>query len=254
MSSPDFDTQKYWEQRLQTRLNLRGTGHKALSLENNAWLYQAQRDCMDRLVDSHGIEISGKSVLDIGSGTGFYIEYFQNRQADKIFGIDITETSVQYLKRTFPTATFVAGDISSVEPPLKGQFDIVSAIGVLYHILDEARFHQALMNICQLLVPGGYLFISDSFHKPLLPSARHARLRSLQAYQPYLTQKIFDILAIQPIYYFSNRIIIPGIGPWILNYLHLGKWLYRLDDFMRNLHLDNGSGVKMLLAQRRIIE
>jgi len=254
MSAPDFDTQKYWEQRLQTRLNLRGTGHKALSLENNAWLYQSQRDCMDRLVDRNGIEISGKSVLDIGCGTGFYVEYFQNRQAGQIFGIDITETSVQYLKRTFPTATFIAGDISSVEPPLRGQFNIVSAIGVLYHILNEARFQQALMNICQLLAPGGYLFISDSFHKPLLPSARHAYLRPLQAYQPYLTQHKIDILAVQPIYYFSNRIIIPGIGPWILNYFHLGKWLYNLDNSLRNLRLDNGSGVKLLLAQRRIIE
>lgn len=253
MSSPDFDTQKYWEQRLQTRLNLRGTGHQALSLENNAWLYQAQRDCMDRLIESHNIEISGKSVLDIGSGTGFFIEYFQNRQAGTIIGVDITETSVDYLKRTFPTGTFIIGDISAVEQPFKDQFNIISAIGVLYHILDEARFQQALTNICQLLLPGGYLFISDSFHKPLLPSARHAHLRSLRAYQLVLSSQKIDILAVQPIYYFSNRIIIPRIGPWILNNLRLGKFLYQLDNLMRKLNFNNGSGVKILLAHRKTL-
>lgn len=245
-----IDTHQYWEQRLASRTNLLGTGHRALNLENNLWLYRAQRDCLDQVVAKHALQIAGKHILDIGSGTGFYVDFFQKHNPAAITGLDISETSVLYLKTTFPTHEFYTADISNDRLPVEGAYEIISAAGVLYHIVKDDLFEQALANICRLLVPGGYLFVTDAFEKPLLPTASHARLRPLSAYRPAFEGNGLEILELLPVYYLSNRIYFPLIGPFILNNLRLGKVLYNADRFLRVKGLNNGAGLKLMLARK----
>ncbi|RMF26012.1 MAG: hypothetical protein D6759_20410, partial [Chloroflexi bacterium] len=68
------DYRHYWERRLIRHPNLKGTGHRAFSLAYNRVLYQAQRDCLELVLARHQISLQGKRVLDIGSGTGFYVQ------------------------------------------------------------------------------------------------------------------------------------------------------------------------------------
>lgn len=250
MSKNELDTQSYWEQRLAAQTNLKGTGHRAFDLENNLWLYRTQRECLDQVLDENQIVVNGKSVLDIGSGTGFFVDYYQQRQAGVIVGVDLTQTSKNYLDENYLAGTFYVADISEKVLPFSGSFDIVSAMGVLYHIVDEDRFQQAIANICSLVKVGGHLVISDSFHIPLLPPARHARLRSLEEYEPLLTRSGVTILDLRPTYYLSNRTYIPIVGPMLINGLKLGRILYNIDKRLRKTKLSNGSGLKTLLARK----
>jgi 2-polyprenyl-3-methyl-5-hydroxy-6-metoxy-1,4-benzoquinol methylase len=250
MSKDKLDTRTYWEQRLATETNLKGTGHRAFDMDNNLWLYRTQRECLDQVLNEHHVMIPGKSVLDIGSGTGFFVDFYQERQAGSIVGVDLTVTSKNYLEAHYPAGTYYAADISEEALPFSGEFDIVSAMGVLYHIVDENRFQQAIINICSLLKSGGYLVISDSFQKPFLPTAQHAHLRSLMDYEPILKQQGVSILDLRPVYYLSNRTYIPVIGPALINGLKLGKTLYTIDQRLRQTKLSNGTGLKTLLARK----
>jgi len=250
MSKMSIDLRKYWDDRLASNLNLKGTGHRAFSLGYNQILYQAQADCLTSLLNKWRVNLAHKWILDVGCGTGFYVDYYMKRGAERVYGIDISETSVKYLTEKFPDCIFAVEDISRASLGYLGSFDFISAISVLYHVIDDKLFEQAIKNLCLLCKPGGYLLISDVFEGRWRPSAQHAHMRLLAQYQPYLEN--FEVLQIAPIYYFLNRSYIPFIGPKVIDIFRLGKLFYRIDDRLRRKGRKNGNGMKFMLAQRML--
>ncbi|MCB0064499.1 MAG: class I SAM-dependent methyltransferase [Caldilineaceae bacterium] len=242
--------QSYWEDRLRNNLNLRGTGHRAFGLAYNNWLYRAQSDCMDVIAARADVTFNGCTVLDVGSGTGYFVEYFMQQGAAHITGLDITQASVAYLRQAYPEHTFQVADIAEPNVNLAQQFDIVSIISVLYHIVDDAGFAQAVANLCDQVKPGGYLFLSDTFQQPFLPTARHARFRTLEEYRELLTEGGMAIVEVLPIYYFLNQTFVPLLGPRLIDLFQLGKPLYQLDTWLRKRQVQNGAGMKLLLARK----
>lgn len=249
MSKAPFNIKKYWNDRLSSNLNLKGTGHRAFSLKYNQYLYHAQVNCLSKLLEKRNIDLHNKSVLDVGSGTGYFIDFYLKHDPRKVCGIDISEISVNYLKTKFPNGNFLVEDISNTTVDYLGKFDFIAAISVLYHVVEDTSFQQALKNLCSLCEPEGYLLISDAFKGSQHLSARHAHLRTLDEYSPFLND--FEIVEIAPIYYYLNRGYIPYVGPWLIDKLNLGSVFYRLDEKMRAQERDNGNGMKFLLARRR---
>lgn len=245
-----FDPGEYWERRIRAHPDLQATGHHKFGPDYNRWMYQTQLDCLNELIVKWGVQVAGKRVLDIGTGTGFFLNYFQGRGAAAVTGIDITRASIEYLREKFPDAQLLVADISAELIPIEEDFDVIAAMGVLYHIVEEVRFERALRNIFRCLKPGGHLFLTDSLDRSRVPAARHARLRPLEAYRPVLESLKGNILEILPLYYYSNRPYIPVIGPWLLTRLKLGKFLYQLDKRQRARGRSNGSGLKLLLARK----
>jgi 2-polyprenyl-3-methyl-5-hydroxy-6-metoxy-1,4-benzoquinol methylase len=248
----NFNNKEYWENRLHSNLTLQGTGHRGFDLEYNRWMYKAQRECMDEILQKHNIDVAGKNVLDIGSGSGFYVEYFLDHGASSITGVDITQASKRYLQEQFPTGTFITADISETDLPLQSHYNIISAMGVLYHIIDDQKFQHAIRNLCSRLATGGIIFITDSFVKPILPSAKHACFRPLKDYLQVLEPFNIDVVDLIPLYYLSNRTIIPVLGPKILSVLKSGKWFHHLDKKLREANISNGSNLKILIVQKGV--
>ncbi len=250
MSPTTLDARAYWETRLSDRPNLRGTGHRAFSLDYNNLLYQAQLDCLRLVLARHAVTVRGRSVLDVGSGTGFYIRYYVEQGARPVTGLDITEVSVRYLQNAYPQQCFVTGDIAAPHLPVSPAFHLISAISVLYHILDDALFERALANLCEHLHPDGYLVLSDTFAKSVLPTARHAKYRSLATYRTVLDRYHVKMVELAPIYYLMNRVFVPVVGPFVIDRLGMGALFYRTDQRLRRLGMPNGSAMKLLLARR----
>jgi SAM-dependent methyltransferase len=244
------DYRDYWEDRLTREPNLRGTGHRAFSLDYNEILYQAQMDCLELVLAKHQVKMKGKRVLDVGSGTGFYVRFFKEAGAGQVVGIDITEASVEYLQRTFPNCNFHICDIGSKRIPVAGPFDVISTISVLYHLVDDARFERAIAHLGHLLSPDGYLLITDTFAHPLLPSASHARFRTLEVYRELLLQHRLRIVDVLPVYYLLNRTLMPLVGPFLLRSRRLQRWLYQIDKRWREEGRDNGRAMKLMLARK----
>ncbi len=248
MSKLTLDASKYWENQLTADPSLRATGNRAFSLEYNQILYQAQGDCLTALLNKWKVNLARKQVLDVSSGAGFFVDYYLKRGAGNIQGMDTSETNVKYLKERYPDCDFTLEDISKPTSDYLGNFDLISAIGVLYNFIDDYLFEQALQNLCSMCQPGGYLLISDAFEGRWLPGTQHVHLRTLEQYQPHLEN--FEVLELAPIYYFLNRVYIPIVGPWLINLLKLGRMFYRLDGNLRERGVRNGKGQKIMLAQR----
>lgn len=159
-----FDPKDYWEQRLAARYNDEGVGYIGLGKSYNRWMYRVRRRVFTRLLRPIVRACPAPDVLDIGSGTGFYINLWEALGAGSITGVDITETAVAHLRDTHPGATFHCCDIGLPELPLApASFDIITAGEILFHIVDDDHFAMALTNVAELLRPGGTFVFTDYF-------------------------------------------------------------------------------------------
>lgn len=162
----NFNPQQYWEARLAQNMNVRGVGFLSLGQSFNTWMYRVRAAAFRLALQRNNIAPNSETrVLDIGSGTGFYIALWQTLGARHITGLDIATNAVRTLQKKFPSAHFIHGDVSSGLPVgmQLHSFDLISAMDVLFHIVDDARYEQAIATIAQLLKPNGLFVFSDNF-------------------------------------------------------------------------------------------
>ena len=178
----DADTdalRDYWEERLRGDYSLGGVGYQGLGEAFNRWGYRARRRVFRRIVP--GFVAPGARVLDVGSGTGFYVGLWRELGAAAITGSDLTAVAVERLAERRPGIESVRLDIGDEALALPAEsFDAISAMDVLFHITDDVRFARALVNAARLLRPGGVLVFSDLFVHGAPWRAPHQAIRSLE--------------------------------------------------------------------------
>jgi SAM-dependent methyltransferase len=165
------DRRAYWEERLSGEFSLDGVGYAGLGRAFNRQMYRVRRHGFLRLL--RPLVGAGADVLDVGSGTGFYIDRWQELGAARITGSDMTETAVGRLSERYPAHRFLRMDIGASELPLAdASFDFVSAIDVLFHIVDEDAHARAIRNLARLVRPGGRVIVSENLYRvPPAPAA-----------------------------------------------------------------------------------
>ncbi len=218
----EYRPREFWEQRLSEHFDLRGTGETGLSLAYNDACYALRREVLTRTLADRGFDPAGRTVLDVGCGSGFFTRYYLARGA-RVTGIDITAVSVEKLRARHPEATFVLGDVS--EQPVAGRFDLVNAFDVLYHIVDDERWERAIRHLCDAVAPGGLLLLTDGFPRTEQPAreAAHNRMRSMARYQRALRD--------------NDMVPIKAYATHVLLNRHLGafKWLNRFPGLLLRL-------------------
>ncbi len=244
-----FSAGEFWSERLARDLSLRGTGHRAFSLSYNRFLYAAQADALDDLLIKWQVPLQDASVLDVGSGSGFFVNFFREHGVQTMVGLDIAPASVHYLRKQFPEYEFHIADIGERQRPIEREFDIVSAFNVLYHIIDDTLFEQALEHLASFTKLNGFLIISDCLSSSHF-TPRHVRFRGLEYYTETFERLGLQILESLPIYYLMNRVFVPKLGPVILSYPPVARTLYNIDRRWRSAGRSNGAGMKFLLARR----
>jgi SAM-dependent methyltransferase len=157
-------TRAYWNDRLCNNWGPHGVGTLVYGRYYNAWLYRVRKNVFRRVVSRLDIDLSESNVLDVGCGTGFYIEQWKKLGVKGLTGIDISDVAISRLSSKFKDTNLYRGDISEKISHLgQGAFDIVSAFDVLFHIVNDDRYREALKNIHYLLRDGGYFLFSDNF-------------------------------------------------------------------------------------------
>jgi SAM-dependent methyltransferase len=194
----------YWEERLTKKFTLSGAGYSSKSIAFNKWVYRARVRCLERALEKCGIEPLGKRILDIGCGTGFYIDFWQSKKPSFIAGIDITKKSVSELKRKYPQCRFEILDIGEKRLFDVEKFDLISVFDVLFHIVDEKRFENAIYNMKQCSHPGTCVLITDTLGKVSVSRANYVRIRSLTRYLELFNANRFEILGIFPQFFLLN--------------------------------------------------
>jgi SAM-dependent methyltransferase len=240
----EIDVRDYWEKRLGADWSLRGVGFSRLGERFNDWQYQLRAERFEAIVRDLPVEVSQSRVLDVGSGTGFYIDAWQRLNAKEVVGLDLTDAAVASLRHKFPETTFVREDISEGTAELESDsFGIVSCMDVMFHVVDDGRFQAALTNIASVTAPGGLFIWSDFFLHGRETRGHHIVWRNLYRIEAMLDRAGFEIVLRRPLFFLMNeprdsayRLAMPlwKAAMWLASRSEatgnlVGRWLYKLD-------------------------
>jgi SAM-dependent methyltransferase len=201
-----FDTRDYWEARLGADWSLQGVGFRRMGRSFNQWAYRLRGERFTSVVEEFLPDIAAARVLDVGSGTGFYVDAWRRMGVGQITGMDITEVAVTRLRTAFPGIQFLHHDISEgLDGLLPQAFDIVSSMDVMFHIVDNDRFAAALRHVATLLKPGGHFVWSDFFVHGREGVGGHIAWRSLYRVDELLRHAGLEMVARRPLFYWMNE-------------------------------------------------
>lgn len=258
----DYVPEEFWEERY-SRLDLTRSGHRDLPEAYNRWLYRRKQYVLRRTLAQAGFAVRGQRVLEVGVGIGAYVDFWRRLGAREVCGTDLSATAVAELKRRHPDGHFERCDITAPDVMADfGRFGLVTALDVLYHVVDDARLSQALINVAARLEPDGLFVFHDQFlHRPSVDRG-YIRWRSLADWRQLLAQAGFEIVARRPIFFtmIQANDCTPGrlvradarwaqLMPWIIRFPSaMGALLSRIDGWLASGR-DDGPSMELMIAR-----
>lgn len=106
-----------------------------------------------------------ETIVDIGTGAGHWINFYQCLGAKNIYGIDISEKVISYLRKKYIDSNvhFINGTINNFQNDIKVEADLVNAIGVMFHIVDDKEWRISLEKVHKILKNRGLFIVSGYF-------------------------------------------------------------------------------------------
>lgn len=209
-----LDTKDYWETRLRQHPGLSGVGNTCLGESYIQWLYKVRRAVFLRIVSSLKVNLRTAQIFDVGSGTGFYLELWKQLGVCSITGCDITKIAVERLQSALPWARILRLDIAAALPAEESRrYDIVSAFDVLFHIVEEKQYEQAIRNVCDLLRPGGVFLFSDLLAHQGSHQSEHVASRPLGQVMALLAKTGFEVVSRVPMFVLMEEPL-QSASPW----------------------------------------
>jgi SAM-dependent methyltransferase len=201
-----FDPQTYWDERHTRRYGPESVGYAGLGVPYNVWMYRVRARVVERQLRKAGIDLSTRDVLDIGSGTGFYVRLWSRLGAKTVTGSDFSPFAVRALREQFPDKRFFELDVTTTTlPAALGQFDVVSAFDILYHIVNDDAYRRAISNIRSLVRAGGYFILSENFMSRDRETGVHPVCRNRSEITGLLAESGFEAIARAPVFVLMNR-------------------------------------------------
>ncbi len=123
-------------------------------------------------------DLSGKSVLDLACGEGFFTRFVKQKGAARVVGMDLSEKMIELARQEESRSPlgieYRVQDACSVEPPDE-PFDIVTAGYLLNYASTRAELLAMCRSISSCLKPGGR-FVSVN-NNPAQPREHFAASR-----------------------------------------------------------------------------
>lgn len=102
-------------------------------------------------------DLTGKRVLDIGCGSGYYSRLFKRLGARTVVGVDIVPEMIDLARRIEAAEpqgiSYEVGDLADL--PVLGEFDVVAPIWALPYAKDADEYLRMTVNCAANLVSGG---------------------------------------------------------------------------------------------------
>ncbi len=103
-------------------------------------------------LEKNGILTLDKKILEVGCGTGYFLNWLKHRGYNHIIGADIAISAIDYAKDHFKPIRF---DLIEENELIysENSFDIVLSFDVVEHIIDQKNHFK---QVHKILFPGGY--------------------------------------------------------------------------------------------------
>lgn len=113
-------------------------------------------------------DLSGRRVLDLGCGFGWFCRWAREQQAAHVQGIDVSEKMLERARSSThdDAITYLRADLEQVELPAQA-FDVVFSSRTLHYL---ERLPELLSQTYRGLVPGGHFVFSTEHPIFMAPS------------------------------------------------------------------------------------
>ena len=125
-----------------------------------SYRFDAECEIVERLIHNAGLNSDG-CVLDLGSGVGFWAEYFAQRFG-KVIAIEASRPLYEAMVArcsSYPNATLLNEDVMTFEP--SDRYSMIFLGGMLMY-LNESDVVNLLERVTHFLEPGGIVLCRES--------------------------------------------------------------------------------------------
>jgi ubiquinone/menaquinone biosynthesis C-methylase UbiE len=168
---------------------------------NQAILAERRRWTRDHLEQAGLLPLTGKKVLEVGSGTGGELAWLRELGAadDDLVGVDILPDRIAAARRAHPGIRFDHANAERMAFAAES-FELVLALTVFSSIPSDAMAHNVAAEITRVLKPGGvvlwYDVRYDSASNRNVKAVPAARIRSLF---PALRAELHTVTLLPPL-------------------------------------------------------
>lgn len=178
----------------------RSGGDKGITELENREFYAIRFGRLLEIIRRHHLGHRPLQVLDAGCGRGYFTDalYHCGHEVD---GVDFSSFAIAFCKehrsgRYFcaPLEKFRGGTL----------YDVVIAIDVLFHILDEQTWSSTLANLAALTRRSGSLIVTDVFGDSRLELGDYIVHRTADDYDRALARHDFERREVEPYRFGTN--------------------------------------------------
>jgi SAM-dependent methyltransferase len=184
-------------------------------------MYRGKRRVLANLIRRSGVTLEGETVLNFGCGNGYFESVWETEGASRADGIDISPEAIDRLSAAFPHRRYLSADLGSeqVDLTMFGSPALITAIDVLYHIVDDERLEQSLHQLTARLLPGAYFLMTEGTR--VVDSLPHVRCRSRTWWESMWRRLDLQFVAAAPVFIVQDRAIrgarrLPAAAGWML--------------------------------------
>lgn len=112
------------------------------------------------------VDLEPRHVLDIGSGAGHWIDFYLGLGCASVRAIEVSTTASEFLAKKYAASDRVEvfnADVSTFLAKDRRSVELISAIGVMFHIVDDDAWERMVRGLIAKLRPGGLLVIGGHF-------------------------------------------------------------------------------------------
>ena len=152
-------------------------------------------------------------VLDVGTGEAFYVGLYQRLGVRDVVAVDLSPHAIAAARAAYPHYRFEICDITGGLAEDLGRdraFDCVSAMDMLYHIVEDDLFRDALAHCGRAVRQNGYLIVSDNFPARRRPADACQAYRTLDEHVRLLAPLGFELVDLSPVFFISNGQVSSG--------------------------------------------
>ena len=123
---------------------------------------------LDHLITKSGASLPISTVLDVGTGIGYFAGYISRNYKLRVTALDVRPSNVEEAQRRYPEVTFVVGNVEDADIAQLGQFDLVMAFGLFYHLENPFCAARNLAQMTQKLLVIESMISPDRLPQALL--------------------------------------------------------------------------------------
>lgn len=196
------DAVRYWEERHRAQGDLRSGGHIGLDEAANQVFYYTRLGKLLEIVGDRNSLDEPLFLLDAGCGKGPFARALVGC-GFAVDGIDSSPTAIEFCRATGP-GRYEVSDLADWRSPTL--YDVVFAIDVLFHVVDDLDWQASVDNLASLVRIGGKLVITDEGGEVRRQAGNYIVHRPTSEYVDALAWRGFTYQEFRPYDFRDNRI------------------------------------------------